>query len=51
MIAPIVSLILVAVLLWAVESLISIDPFIKRLIQVLIVVAVVIYLIRAFGIA
>lgn len=45
----IVALVVVGVLLWAVETLIPMDPTIKRLIQVVIVVAVLIWLLRIFA--
>lgn len=45
----IVLLIVLGVILWAVESLIPLDATIKRLIQVVAVLGVVLYLLRIFG--
>lgn len=51
MISLIVALIVVGVLLWAVESLIPMDPAIKRVIQVVVVLCVLLYVLRFFGLA
>lgn len=45
----IVALIIVGVILWAIETLIPIDPTIRRVIQVIIVLAVLIWVLRAFA--
>lgn len=45
----ILALVIVGVVLWAVETLIPMDATIKRLIQVVVVVAVLIWLLRAFA--
>jgi uncharacterized membrane protein YwzB len=49
MIGLIVSLIILGVVLWAVESLIPMDPMIKRIIQVVVVLCVLFYIVRFFG--
>jgi hypothetical protein len=46
----VVLLIILGVILWAVETLIPMDPMIRRLIQVVAIVAVLIYLLRFFAI-
>ena len=47
------ALIIMGVLLWAVDSLIPMDPAIKRVIQVVVVLTVVLYVLqyvaRVFG--
>jgi uncharacterized membrane protein YwzB len=50
MIGMIVSLIILGVVLWAVESLIPMDPMIKRIIQVVVVLCVLLYVLRFFAI-
>jgi hypothetical protein len=45
----IISLVILGVLLWVVETLIPLDPMIRRLIEVVAVVAVLIYLLRFFA--
>lgn len=49
MISLIVALLVLGVILWAVESLIPLDPTIKRLIQVVAVICVLVYVLRFFG--
>jgi hypothetical protein len=49
MIGLIVALIVVGVLLWAVESLIPMDATIRRVIQVVVVLCVLLYILRFFG--
>lgn len=44
-----IVLIIIGVILWAVETLIPLDPTVKRLIQVVVVVAVLIWMLRAFA--
>jgi hypothetical protein len=51
MISLIITLAIVGVLLWAVETLLPIAPPIKRVIDVVVVLAVLIYLLRYFGVA
>jgi hypothetical protein len=47
----IITLVIVGVLLWAVETLLPIEPTIKRLIDVVVVLAVLVYLLRYFAVA
>ena len=42
----VVALIIMGVLLWAVDSLIPMDPAIKRIIQVVVVLCVVLYVLQ-----
>jgi hypothetical protein len=49
MITLIVLLVVVGILLWAVESLIPMDATIRRLIQVVAVLFVLLFLLRYFG--
>lgn len=49
MISLIVALIVVGVLLWAVEALVPMDATIRRVIQVVVVVCVLLYVLRTFG--
>jgi hypothetical protein len=49
LIGLIVALVVLGVLLWVVETIIPLDPTIRRLIQVLVVLAVLIFVLRAFG--
>jgi hypothetical protein len=51
MISLIITLVIVGVLLWAVETLLPIEPTIKRLIDVVVVLAVLVYLLRYFAVA
>jgi hypothetical protein len=46
----VVLLIIIGVILWAVETLIPMDPTYKRIIYVVILLCVIIYVIRFFGI-
>jgi type IV secretory pathway TrbL component len=46
----VVTLIVVGVLLWAVNTYIPMDPTIKKILNVVIVIAVVLWLLQAFGI-
>jgi hypothetical protein len=50
MIQLIIGLIIVGVLLWAVESLIPMDAVIRRLIQFVIIMAVLLYILRFFAV-
>lgn len=45
----IIALIIVGVILWAIETLIPIDPTIRRVIEVILVLAVLIWVLRAFA--
>lgn len=49
MVSLIVGLIIIGVLLWVVETLIPLDPTIRRVIQVVVVVAVCLWLLRYFA--
>lgn len=49
LIGLVVTLIVVGVLLYCVESLLPIDATIKRLIQVVVILVVCIWLLRVFG--
>lgn len=49
MIGLVIALIVVGVLLWAVESLIPLDPTIRRIIQVVVVLVVLLFVLRFFG--
>jgi hypothetical protein len=51
MIALILTLVLLGVILWAVETYIPMAPPIKMLIRVVVVIFVVLWLIRMFGVA
>jgi hypothetical protein len=51
MISLIITLVIVGVLLWVVEALLPIEPTIKRLIDVVVVLAVLIYILRYFAVA
>jgi hypothetical protein len=46
----VVTLIVVGVLLWAVNTYIPMDPTIKKILNVVIVIAVVLWLLQAFGV-
>jgi hypothetical protein len=50
MIGLIVTLVIVGVILWAVESLLPIHPTIKRIIHVVIIICVLLYVLRFFGV-
>jgi hypothetical protein len=49
MIELVVGLALVGLILWAIESLVPMDPTIKQVIRVVIIICVVVYLLRVFG--
>lgn len=49
LISLIIGLVIVGVVLWAIETLIPLDPMIKRIISVLIVLAVLLWILRAFA--
>jgi len=46
----VVTLIVVGVLLWAVNAYIPMDPKIKTILNVVIVIAVIIWLLQVFGV-
>jgi hypothetical protein len=50
MIQLIIVLIVIGIILWLVETLIPLDATIRRLIQAVIVICVLLYIIRFFGI-
>jgi len=50
MIGLILTLVLVGVLLWAVNTYIPMDPKIKQILNVVVVILVVLWLLRVFGV-
>jgi hypothetical protein len=50
LISLVVTLIVVGVLLWLVNSYIPMDPKIKQILNVVVVIAVVLWLLSAFGV-
>jgi len=50
LVTVIIALIVVGILLWAVNAYVPLDPKIKRIINIVVVVAVVIWLLRVFGV-
>ncbi len=50
MISLIVTLVVVGVLLYLVEAFIPMDPKIKHLIQIVVVIAAVLYVLQALGV-
>jgi len=50
LISVLIGLVIVGVLLWLVETFIPIAPPIKRLIEVVLVLVLVIWLLRVFGV-
>jgi type IV secretory pathway TrbL component len=50
LITLVVTLIVVGVLLWAVNTYIPMDPTIKKIINIVVVIAVVLWLLAAFGV-
>jgi hypothetical protein len=49
MISLVITLIILGVLLWVVETLIPLDATIRKIIQVVLVLAVCLYLLRFFA--
>ncbi len=49
MLSLIVTLIVVGLLLWAVNAIIPMDPTIKKVVNVLVIVMVCLYLLSGFG--
>lgn len=49
LVSLIIALIVVGVLLWAVETLIPMDAAIRRVIQVVVILCVLLYVLRAFA--
>jgi hypothetical protein len=50
LITLVITLIVVGVLLWAVNAYIPMDPKIKTILNVVVVIAVVLWLLQAFGV-
>jgi hypothetical protein len=50
LIAVVVTLIVVGVLMWLLETYIPMDATIKRIIQVVIIICVVLWLLNVFGV-
>jgi hypothetical protein len=50
LISLVITLIVVGVLLWLVNSYIPMDPKIKTILNVVVVIAVVLWLLQAFGV-
>jgi hypothetical protein len=50
MIGLILTLVLVGVLLWAVNTYIPMDPKIKQILNIVVVILVVLWLLRVFGV-
>lgn len=50
LISLVVTLIVVGVLLWAVNAYIPMDPKIQSILNVVVVIAVVLWLLQAFGV-
>jgi hypothetical protein len=46
----VVTLIVVGVLLWAVNNYIPMDPRIRQILNIVVVIAVVLWLLRVFGV-
>ena len=49
LISLLVTLVVVGLLLWAVNSIIPMDPGIKKIVNVVVIVAVCLWLLSAFG--
>ena len=49
LIGLVITLIVVGALLWLLETYIPMDPTIKRIIQVVVIICVVLWLLNAFG--
>jgi hypothetical protein len=49
LISLIVTLVIVGLLLWAINAIIPMEPTIKRIINVVVIVAVCLWLLSAFG--
>lgn len=50
LISLIVAIVLVGVILWAVNTLIPMDEKIKKILNVVVVIVLVLYLLQAFGV-
>ena len=49
LISLIVTLVIVGLLLWAINAVIPMDPTIKKIVNVVVIVAVCLWLLSAFG--
>lgn len=49
MVALVITLVVVGVLLWAINAYVPMDPKIKQILNVVVVIAVVIWLCQVFG--
>ena len=49
LVSLVIVLIVVGVLLWLVQTYIPMDPTIKRIILIVVIIAVVLYVLSAFG--
>ena len=49
LIGLIVVLVIVGVILWAINTLIPMDPKVKTIINVIIIIAILLWLLQAFG--
>ncbi len=50
MISLVVTLLVVGVLLWLFETYVPMDATIKRIIQIVVIVCVIVYVLSAFGV-
>lgn len=50
MIALVVTILVIGVLLWLFETYVPMDATIKRIIQVIVILCVVVYVLNAFGV-
>lgn len=50
MLAVVITLLVIGVLMWLFETYIPLDPTIKRIIQVVIIICVVLWLLNVFGV-
>ena len=51
LITLVVVLVVIGLVLWLIEARLPIDPTIKRVIEVVVILAVCLYLLRFFGVA
>lgn len=50
LITLILTLIFIGIIMWLINSLLPMDPLIKRIINIVIIIAVIIWLLRIFGV-
>jgi hypothetical protein len=50
LVSVIVALVIVGLLLWVVNTMIPMDAKIKQILNVVVVIAVILYLLKAFGV-